>query len=154
MKTRGFLGLQGLVFFLVAAAFTNIYLPQPVLPILAAEFGVKEAGASLSISLVILGIALSNLPFGRLGDRYPIRPLILVGGAVVSGASLVCALTQHYTLLLAARFLQGLFLPALTTCVAAHLANSLPAERLNVVDRKSTRLNSSHSGLSRMPSSA
>jgi len=94
---------------------------------------VKEAGASLSISLVILGIALSNLPFGMLGDRYPIRPLILVGGIAVSGASLVCALTQHYTLLLAARFLQGLFLPALTTCVAAHLANSLPAERLNVV---------------------
>jgi len=133
MKTRGFLGLQGLVFFLVVAAFANIYLPQPVLPILAAEFGVKEAGASLSISLVILGIALSNLPFGMLGDRYPIRPLILVGGIAVSGASLVCALTQHYTLLLAARFLQGLFLPALTTCVAAHLANSLPAERLNVV---------------------
>ncbi len=133
MKIRDFLGLQGLVFFLVAAAFTNIYLTQPVLPILAAEYGVKATGASLSISLVILGIALSNLPFGRLGDRYPIRPLILIGGAVVSGAGLVCALTQDYTLLLVARFLQGLFLPALTTCVAAHLANSLPVERLNVV---------------------
>ena len=35
--------LQGLVFALVAAAFTNIYLTQPVLPVLA-----DEAGAAVS----------------------------------------------------------------------------------------------------------
>jgi YNFM family putative membrane transporter len=133
MKIHGVLGLQGLIFFLVVSAFTNIYITQPVLPVLAAEFGVSATGASLSISLVILGIALSNLPFGMLGDRYPIRPLILAGGAAVVVGGLICAATQNYTLLIGARFVQGLFLPALTTCVAAHLANSLPADRLNVV---------------------
>ncbi|HEX9475617.1 MAG TPA: MFS transporter, partial [Candidatus Dormibacteraeota bacterium] len=36
-------------------------------------------------------------------------------------------------LLIAARFVQGLFIPSLTTCLAAYLARSLPLARLNVV---------------------
>lgn len=121
-----------LVFAVVAAAFTNIYLTQPVLPILAAEFGVDAATASLTVSATILGIALSNLPFGRLGDRYPLKPLLLLGGGLVALAGLACALTQSFTLLVLGRFIQGLFIPALTTCVAAYMANNLPVERLNV----------------------
>src|SRR5207249_10653425 len=35
--------------------------------------------------------------------------------------------------LIAARVIQGLFIPALTTSIAAYLAQSLPAARLNVV---------------------
>lgn len=124
---------QLLVFGVVAAAFTNIYITQPVLPVISAEFGVDAAGASLTVSATILGIALSNLPFGRLGDRHPLRPLILTGGAMVALAGLLCALTESFSLLVAARFAQGLFIPALTTCVAAYLANSLPVARLNVV---------------------
>ena len=133
MKRAGFLRLQGVVFILVAAAISNIYLTQPVLPVISAEFGVNETGASLTISMVILGIALATLPFGRLGDRYPIRPIILTGSSVVIAGGLMCALIHNFTLLIAVRFLQGLFMPALTTCVAAHLANTLPAGRLNVV---------------------
>ncbi len=123
---------QLLIFGLVAAAFTNIYLTQPVLPVLADEFGVDAAGASLTVSATVLGIAISNLLFGSLGDRYPLRPLILVGGAMVALAGLLAALTESFSLLVAARFAQGLFIPALTTCVAAYLANSLPVARLNV----------------------
>ncbi len=130
---HAFPATQLLVFAVVAAAFTNIYLTQPVLPVLSREFGVDAAGASLTVSATILGIALSNLPFGRLGDRHPLRPLLLAGGALVALAGLACALTESFSLLVAARFLQGLFLPALTTCVAAYLANSLPVARLNVV---------------------
>jgi YNFM family putative membrane transporter len=133
MKSSDFPGLQGVVFTLVAAAFANIYLTQPVLPVLASEFGVNETGASLSVSMVILGIALSNLPFGKLGDRYPIRPIIVTGSSLVIAGGLVCALIHNFAVLVAARFLQGLFLPALTTCLAAHLANTLPGDRLNVV---------------------
>src|SRR5262245_63491068 len=58
--------IQVLVFSLVAAAFTTIYITQPVLPVIQAEFAVDPRTASLSISVVILGIALSNLPFGIL----------------------------------------------------------------------------------------
>ena len=125
--------LQAIVFCLVAAAFTAVYITQPVLPVLQVEFGVNESIASLTISSVILGIALANLPFGVLADRYPIRPLLIGGAAVVSVASLLCAVTHGFWLLVAARFVQGLFIPSLTTCLAAYLSRTLPLARLNVV---------------------
>lgn len=121
-----------LIFALVAAALTNIYLTQPVLPVIAREFGVDAAGASLTVSMTVLGIALSNLLFGRLGDTYALRPIILIGATMVALAGIVAALTESFAMLVAARFTQGLFLPALTTCVTAYLANNVPPTRLNV----------------------
>lgn len=124
--------IEGVVFALVAAAFTTIYITQPVLPVLQTEFEISASTASLSVSAVILGIAISNLPFGMAADRYSIRPLIVAGGTVVGAASVVCALTPNIAVLIGARFVQGLFIPSLTTCLAAYLAQILPPARLNV----------------------
>jgi MFS transporter, YNFM family, putative membrane transport protein len=133
METHSQGPTQALVFFLVATAFTTVYITQPVLPVIENEFGIDARTASLSVSMVIFGIALANLPFGMLADRYPIKPIVLTGGAVVAATGLVCAITHSIAVLIAARFIHGLFIPALTTCIAAYLAQSLPAARLNVV---------------------
>lgn len=133
MMPRTSFALQALVFSLVCAAFTTIYITQPVLPVLQAEFGVDEARASWTIAAVVLGIALSNLPFGLLSDRYSIPPIILIGGMMVAACGVFCAMTGSLTLLVIARFVQGLFIPALTTCLAAYLAKNLPVASLNVV---------------------
>ncbi len=125
--------LQAIVFALVSASFTNIYITQPILPVLQQEFNSDIVTVSFSVSAVVLGIALSNLPFGVLVDRWPIRPIVAAGGFTVALAGLVCALTGRLWVLIGARFIQGLFIPALTTCLAAYLAKALPAERLNVV---------------------
>ena len=69
--------IQGLVFALVSATFLTIYITQPVLRILREEFMVSAAMASLTVSAVVLGIALANLPFGMLADHFPIRPLLM-----------------------------------------------------------------------------
>jgi YNFM family putative membrane transporter len=133
MNRQSFFTLQALVFGLVAASLTTVYITQPVLPILQQEFGVTPSQASYTVSAVILGIALANLPFGMLADRFPVQRLILVGGGVVVACGLFCAVTTSLTLLVGARFVQGLFVPALTTCLAAYLSTNLPLERLNVV---------------------
>ncbi|HWH79411.1 MAG TPA: MFS transporter, partial [Candidatus Binatus sp.] len=133
MKISSETSIQALVFLLVGTSFTVFYITQPVLPVLEKEFSVDPRTASLSISMVIFGIALANLPFGILADRYPIKPIVLLGGSVIAAASIVCAMAENFTLLIAARFVQGLFIPSLTTCIAAYLSKSLPAARLNVV---------------------
>ncbi len=132
-ETRSFAGLQTLTFALVSAAFTTIYLLQPVLPVLQQEFNVDEKRASLGIAAVIFGMALSNLPFGRLADRWSIKPIIAAGGLMVVLCGLGCAVIGSMSHLIALRFVQGLFIPALTTCLAAYLARMLPTRQLNVV---------------------
>src|SRR4051812_10048499 len=117
--------MQAVVFALAAAAFLTIYVTQPVLPILRAEFAVTPAVASLTVSAVILGIALANLPFGILADRYPVRRIVVAGAAIVALASLACALTHDIAVLIAARFVQGLFIPSLTTAPAPPLLHLL-----------------------------
>ncbi|OOZ36508.1 MFS transporter [Solemya velesiana gill symbiont] len=118
MSSQPQLRLQFIVFALVAASFTNIYITQPVLPVLQNEFAADAVTVSYSVAAVILGIALANMPFGAL---------------VVALAGLLCAITDNLGLLIGARFVQGLFIPALTTCLAAFLARTLPSERLSVV---------------------
>jgi YNFM family putative membrane transporter len=124
--------LLALIFVLVTCAFTTIYITQPVLPILRAQFGISPSMASLSVSAVILGMAVTTLPIGILADRYPARRLILAGGCVVAGASVVCATTASFPTLIAMRLIQGASIPALTTCIAAWLSRTLPPQALNV----------------------
>ena len=133
MKVSRHVGLQALIFFLVSSAFATIYITQPVLPVIRSEFGVSASYASLTVSAVIFGIALATLPFGRLADTFPVRPLLFTGGTVVIGCSLFCAAMKSLPLLVLARFLQGIFIPSLTTCLVVDLVRSLPQERLNVV---------------------
>ncbi len=125
--------LQLTVFALVSAAFTNIYVTQPILPVLQGVFAADMVTVSLTVSAVILGMAVSNLPFGIMADRWPIQPIIMTGGLVVAGGGLLCAATNELWILVGGRFLQGLFIPALTTCLVAYLARTLPDDRLNVV---------------------
>ena len=124
--------IQAIVFALVGAAFTSVYVTQPVLPVIEAEFGVSAAAASTTISAVIAGIALASLPSGWLADHVPIRRIILLGGTMIVGCCVFVARTERFDVLVGARFVQGLFVPALTTCVAAYLARSLDVRRLNV----------------------
>lgn len=130
---RSMFRLQLSVFALVAASMANLYITQPVLPILKETFSVDMVRVSFTVSAVILGITLFNLPFGLLADRRGIRPIILVGGSALALGGIVCATAQHLWVLIGARFFQGAFIPALTTCLAAYLARTLPLSRLNVV---------------------
>jgi len=125
--------LQMVVFALVSAAFTNVYITQPILPVLQAEFAVTPVQVSLTVSAVILGIVLANLFFGYLSDRVAIHPIILAGGVCVAAGGLVAALAHDFRIVVAARFFQGLFIPALTTSLAAWLARTLPRQGLSVV---------------------
>lgn len=133
MSSSEYFRLQLIVFAVVSASFTNIYLTQPVLPVLQEEFGVDIVQVSFTVSAVVMGIALFNLPFGLLVDKIAIQPIIMLGGFVVAAAGLLCAATDNLNVLIGARFVQGAFIPALTTCIAAYLAKTLPPERLNIV---------------------
>ncbi|MCF8098593.1 MAG: MFS transporter [Desulfarculaceae bacterium] len=130
---QGHRSLQALVFGLVGAAISAIYFTQPVLPQLSREFAASPPMASLSVSLVILGITLACLPFGVLADRWAVKSIIALGGGGTALCLALAALSPNLPVLLAARLGQGIFLPALTSCLAAYLARTLPPSGLRVV---------------------
>ncbi len=78
MRNASHVTIQALVFCLVTATFTTVYITQPVLPVIRGEFGVDASTASLSVSVVILGIALANLPFGIWGGASPLGATVLL----------------------------------------------------------------------------
>ena len=132
MKTNS-IKIEIAVCALVTAAFANIYITQPILPVLETEFDVTTTQVSFTVSFVILGIVLSNLFFGYLSDRLPIHPILCVGGFFVAAGGMVCSITNEFNVLVGARTIQGLFLPALTTSLVAWLSKNLPQERMSVV---------------------
>lgn len=119
-----------LVYLAVLAAFINMYLPQAILPVLGREFGVSPSTASLSVSVMILGIAVSSLVMGPLSDRIGRKPLLVGCALALTGPSLVCALAPSWPVLLAGRLVQGLFIPGLTAVGVAYIAEEFPEGRV------------------------
>lgn len=116
----------------VVAAFVNMYLTQAILPVLSRDFGVSPSSASLTVSVLILGIAFSSLVIGPLSDRVGRKPL-LAGCALLLGIpSLLCAFAPTLPLLLLGRTLQGLLIPGLTAVSVAYIAEEFAPEHVGV----------------------
>ncbi|NMR30364.1 Bcr/CflA family efflux MFS transporter [Crystallibacter degradans] len=84
---------------------SDMYLAS--LPMIATDLGVRASGAQFTLTALLLGIALGQLAFGPLSDRYGrIRPL-MVGVAIAVVACIAAALAQDIWFLVGARFVQG-----------------------------------------------
>jgi DHA1 family bicyclomycin/chloramphenicol resistance-like MFS transporter len=84
----------------------DMYLPA--LPALQSEFGTSAGRVQQTLSAYLLGLALGQLAFGPLADRYGRKPPLLGGLVVFAIASAGCAVAgtiEHFVLL---RFLQAL----------------------------------------------
>ena len=74
------------------ATFAMVYSTQPLLPLLATEFGVGAASASLTVSATTAGLALMLIPGSVLADRLGPASTI-VGGQLVLVAAVASCLT-------------------------------------------------------------
>lgn len=85
----------------------SIDMALPALGRIGATLHVDLGAATLTLSLFMAGFAIAQLLFGPLSDRYGRRSILLVGCAIYSVASLVCAVAPNIAVLLAARFVEG-----------------------------------------------
>ncbi|WP_275547173.1 Bcr/CflA family multidrug efflux MFS transporter [Pseudomonas sp. Marseille-Q0931] len=84
----------------------DFYLPS--FPTLAQQFGTDVEHIQLSLAAYFIGIAIGQLFYGPLADRFGRRVPLLVGVALFTVASLACALAPNLEWLVAARFVQAL----------------------------------------------
>src|SRR5207245_9065590 len=93
--------------------------------------------------------ALPSFPTRRSSDLYGRRPVLIVSVALFGLMALGCAWAQAPWQLGALRFVSGLGLgAAVVTALTVTGETAPPAIRSTVIDRKSTRLNSSHGSIS------
>ena len=82
-------------------------LMLPALPALAADLRAPMALVQLTMSALILAFGLSQLVWGPLADRFGRRPVLLLGLALYTLASLVAALAGSVEAVVVGRALQG-----------------------------------------------
>ena len=75
---------------------------------IAQSLGATPAQMQQTLSAYLFGFALMNLFHGALSDRFGRRPVVLIGLALFTLASLGCALSQTIGQLVAFRALQGM----------------------------------------------
>ena len=92
---------------LTAFAPLSIDMYLPALPALSESFGTGASEVQLTLSRSSSGLALGQATVGPLSDALGRRRPLLVGLAVYTLASLLCAAAPTITALVAFRFVQG-----------------------------------------------
>ncbi|MFD0677859.1 MULTISPECIES: multidrug effflux MFS transporter [unclassified Paenibacillus] len=92
------------------AAFGPLSLDMylPALPLLGNDLHTSASLAQLSLTACLLGLSLGQLLAGPLSDVRGRRIPLLIGLAIYTAASLLCAFTSSIWVLIILRFIQGL----------------------------------------------
>ncbi len=103
--------------------FSNLYITQPLLPMLQQAFAISplQANATLSVSTLTLGICL--LFFGSLSDAIGRRTIILWTLALLSLTTVLASLAADFHQLLFLRALQGIFIAGLPAAAMAYMGD-------------------------------
>ncbi len=118
-----------LLYAAVVAAFIAMYTPQAVLPVMARDLSVSPSAVSLSVSLLIFGIAGASLVMGPLSDRIGRKPMLVGCTLLLSVPSILCAFAPNLTTLLIWRFLQGCLVPGITAVTVTYLTEEFERGR-------------------------
>jgi MFS transporter, DHA1 family, multidrug resistance protein len=85
----------------------SLYMLVPMLPLLAATFASDISVAQMTVSLYMVGMALSQLVMGPLSDRFGRRPVLICCFGLVVVANVGCIFAETLTQLIAGRFVQA-----------------------------------------------
>ena len=84
---------------------TSIYIPS--MPSLVAALDTDMERVNLTLTVFLVGFAISQVVYGPLSDRFGRRPVLLAALVLYLAASLACAFSPTIEVLIAARFAQA-----------------------------------------------
>lgn len=112
------------------SSFALLYAPQPVLPQLAAGFGLDPGSASLTIGVATGALAVAVLPVAWLAGRVGRRRVIVWSVLATAIIGLLLPLAPSFSVLLAMRAVQGVAVAGFAGVAAAYLADAVGTARL------------------------
>jgi predicted MFS family arabinose efflux permease len=119
--------------FCAIGAFLHLYAPQAVLPMMAREYGVGAADASLIITAGTFAVA-ATAPFtGALSDVLGRRRVIVIALALLLVPATMTALAPTLHQVIFWRFVHGLLLPPIFAVTIAYVGDEWPPQEANSV---------------------
>jgi YNFM family putative membrane transporter len=119
-----------IIVFTTVLAFASLYLPQPILPVLAQQFDVTQTDAALLTAVTMAPLGIAPILYGFLADRISARRLLRSAVGLLAVSELLLAIAGSFWVLLLLRFAQGLVLPAVFTSLVTYSANTAGAGRV------------------------
>jgi YNFM family putative membrane transporter len=122
---------RNLVVALIATviAFSTLYIPQPMLPLLADQFGVSPGEAGLLMTLAMLPLAIAPVVYGYFLQAIPARLMLKIALCLLALNQVCFVFAEEFWHLLALRLMQGLLLPAIFTALMTYCASMVaPAQ--------------------------
>ncbi|WP_367988961.1 MFS transporter [Vibrio sp. NTOU-M3] len=105
--------------------FCNLYLLQPMLPLLAKHFVVSETQINWVFAATTLTLAVSLVPWAVCSEIYGRRNVMLIGLYALPAIGLCMSLTDSLIMLVLFRALLGLALAAFASVAVAYMAEEL-----------------------------
>ena len=93
---------------MTACGTLGMHIIIPALPATAQALGMSIGTAQLTITLYLIGLAIGQLLYGPVSDRFGRRPVLLAGLSLFTAASIVTSLAPNAGILIGARILQSL----------------------------------------------
>src|SRR5258708_3183264 len=107
------------LFFAPAFIFANMYTTQAILPVLGQSFHVSAPTAGLTVSMLVLAVAIGSLFYGPLSDRVGRKPVMVGISFLGIVQTLLCGLAPNFSVLGVLGSMEGLLMPGLTIVAIA-----------------------------------
>lgn len=104
------------------ASFALLYAPQPVLPLLAQEYGITPGRAALTVGVATGAMAVAVVPMSLLSEVVGRRPVILTSVVVSALIGLSLPFVGGFPFLVVLRAIQGVALAGFPAVAMAYLA--------------------------------
>jgi MFS transporter, YNFM family, putative membrane transport protein len=109
------------LFLAPAFVFANMYSTQAILPVLSKAFHIAAPTAGLSISVLVLAVAIGSLIYGPISDRIGRKPVMVCASLLVVIPTLLLGLSPNFATLVILRAVQGLLMPGLTSVAISYV---------------------------------
>ncbi len=116
-------GLPTIVFTTILS-FSALYAPQPLLPLLARQLSIELPAASLLMTVVFVPLSIAPLAYGLLLGTVSPRRMLQVAVPLLALSQIPFLFASSYIVLLGARFVQGLLIPAILTALMTFAAQN------------------------------